>query len=696
MNKREDFLVEIHTEELPPKSLLKLAEAFKQQIQERLQKAELAFAEIKLFATPRRLAVLVKDLTANQPEQTIERKGPALSAAFDAQGKATPACEGFARSCNVTVADLITLKNAQGEWVGHKQILPGKSALELLPTIIEQALMALPIPKRMRWGASDVQFIRPIHSVLMLYGEQIVPGKILGFTAGRVTYGHRFHAPDAIAIPHAADYEKLLKKAYVIVDFAARRAEILTISKNNLHKEAELVLDEGLVDEVTGLVEWPVALLGSFDKEFLQLPAEVLISSMREHQRYFPIKSAKENKLLSNFITISNIQSRDPQRVIHGNERVLRARLSDAAFFYASDKKDSLEQRIDHLKTIVFQAKLGTLFDKAERLSKLAAFIAEKINVDTKLAARVGMLAKTDLTTNMVGEFPELQGVMGYYYALHAGENNDAAVAMKEQYLPRFAGDVLPANSVGQVLAMADRIDTLVGAFAINQIPTADKDPYGLRRAAGGILRILIEQKINLDLKQILEFSLSCYTVKLENPAAIAQILNFLQERLRAWYQEQNVPADVFASVAALGITNPLDMHARIKAVQVFKKLNEAEALSAANKRVSNIIAKYTQDIAAKKIDPAFFENAAEKELAQQLEAKSQAVARLYQLGKYDEVLLQLAELRKPIDDFFDHVMVMTEDKAKRENRLLLLSKLRALFLQVADIALLQQINIPN
>jgi len=693
MTKRDDFLVEIFTEELPPKALLKLAEAFCQQVKERLQKVDLVFDEVTFFATPRRLAVLVKNLAATTPDQVLDRKGPALNAAFDANGNPSPACVGFARSCGVTPQELQKIKTPQGEWVGYKQKVPGKSVAELLPSIIEQTAMALPIPKRMRWGDGDAQFVRPVHSVVMLYGDQVVDTNILGCKTGNKTQGHRFHAPEWIVIKKASDYENTLEnKGHVIADFAKRRNMIRHSAdaavKDNFPTNKALISEE-LLDEVTGLVEWPTALCGNFDVSFLGLPSEVLISSMQDHQRYFPVVD-EHNKLLPHFITINNIESKDVKRVIQGNERVLRARLSDAAFFYADDKKERLDQRLERLKGIVFQAKLGTLYDKAERISKIAEYIAKKINANAGHAARAGLLAKTDLTASMVSEFPELQGVMGGYYALHDKESEEVAMAIKEHYMPRFSGDALPQNLIGQVVSLADRIDTLVGAFGINQIPTGDKDPYGLRRAALGILRILIENRINLDLKEVCSFAISTYVATLENVEVVQQILNFTQERLRAWYQDQGITPDVFAAVAALEISNPLDVHERVKAVQAFKKLSAAETLSVANKRVSNILAKYTDVIDAKAINPKFFENSAEQELAHQLEVKSQAVTQLYQSGQYDQVLVQLADLRKPIDDFFDQVMVMTDDKSKRENRLLMLAKLRALFLQVADIALLQ------
>ncbi len=694
-NKTNDLLIEIHTEELPPKAIIKLVESFAQQIKERLQKVELKFADVVFYATPRRLAVLIKDLVEKQSDQMIERKGPAMNAAFDANGNPTPACVGFARSCGIKPEELIKIKTEQGEWVGFRQAVAGKQIKELLPDMIEQVLFALPMAKRMRWGSGDTQFVRPVHSIILLYGDQVIDAVIMNIKTGRTTHGHRFQAPETFPIPTAATYASLLKtEGHVIADIFERREKIRKdaadiVKKTMGDKGNVYISSDELLDEVTGLVEWPVALCGQFDTEFLNVPEEVLISAMQDHQRYFPVLD-KQHKLLPYFVTISNIESHDPKRVIHGNERVLRARLSDAAFFFETDKKENLESRLPLLKNIVYQAKLGTLHDKAERLSKLSVFIAEKLKINLEQAKRAGLLAKTDLVSNMVGEFPELQGIMGYYYAKHENEPSDVAIAMKEQYMPRFSGDALPSNALGQVLAIADRIDVLVGAFGINQIPTGDKDPYGLRRAALGILRILIEKKIHLDLKQVLDCAVGNYTVKLENKDAIAQILKFLQERLRSYYVDQDISADVFAAVAANEIIDPLDAHKRMLAVQAFKKLTEAETLSIANKRVSNILAKYEDKIDAENIDPVFFEGQAEKILAQQVDAKNKAVAKLYESGKYDEVLLQLAELRKPIDDFFDQVMVMTDDKKRRENRLLLLKKLRALFLQVADIALLQ------
>lgn len=695
MNAFDDLLLEIHTEELPPKSLRMLGEAFAARIKEQLQKNALAFERVTFFATPRRLAVYVERLASMQPNQTVERKGPALKVAFDEQGEPSKACVGFARSVGVSPKELSVIKNQGGEWVAFQQKVPGQSVTTLLPTLIEQAIATLPIPKRMRWGAGETEFVRSVHSVIVLFGDQIIPCTILGLQAGRVTRGHRFLAPDWITIPHAAAYESLLEtEGFVIADFEKRREHIQqgidSILKKSLDGKGNVYMTEALLDEVTGLVEWPVALCGRFDDNFLALPEEVLISSMVDHQRYFPIRNTIDHHLLPHFIVISNIDSHEPQRVIHGNERVLRARLADAEFFYATDQKEAVEDRLERLKGMVFQTKLGTLYDKCQRLALIAAHFAKPMKVNEQPAARAGLLAKHDLTTQMVGEFPELQGVMGYYYAKQAGEPNEVALAIKEHYLPRFAGDTLPQQPLSQLLAIADRVDTLTGIFAINQLPTGDKDPYGLRRAAIGLIRILVENEIDLDLKALIQFTLSCYQLKDENPDTVNLLLNFIQERQRTWYQDQGITPDVFASVAALGITNPLDMHKRVLAVQTFKKMQAAERLSIANKRVSNILAQNIKAVQLKKIDAKLFESPAEERLAHELELKSKAVAEFYQGRDYDQVLLQLAGLSQPIDDFFDQVMVMTEDTSRRENRILLLDKLRSLFLQVADIALLQ------
>jgi len=687
----DDFLVEIHTEELPPKALHRLGINFLTEIKTRLDKLELRYRGAEFFATPRRLAVLVKKLAAKQADTIIERKGPSLEAAFDQAGKPTPACAGFAKSCGVTPEKLITIKTPQGVWVGYQQAVAGKNIQEILPVIVQQALAALPIPKRMRWGESSVEFTRPVKSVVMLYGSEIIDAEILGCRTNRLTRGHRFHSKGWISIAKPTSYVKALERQYVVADFLKRKEiirqaidEVVVAINQNL----QAVIDENLLDEVTGLVEWPVAVCGNFDEKFLEVPSEALIAAMQDHQRYFPVIN-QHKKLMPYFVTISNIQSHDMQGVIAGNQRVLRARLADAAFFFATDKKRCLADRVEDLKNMVFQAKLGTLFDKSQRIAVLAVHIAQKIQTDDKKAARAGLLAKTDLTTQMVGEFPELQGVMGFYYAQHDGEGEAVAHALNEQYMPRFSGDALPATLLGCVLALADRLDTLVGIFGINQIPTGDKDPFALRRAALGVLRILIEKKLNLDLRDLIEFAAERYAGKLENRDVLMQVLNFVFERLKPWYQDQGISPDVFASVAALNISNPYDIHLRIQAVQHFKNLPEAESLSIANKRVSNILAKSDNGMDAHHINEKLFEHDAERALVLKLAEKQNAISTFSANGNYTEVLAQLAGLRQPVDDFFEHVMVMAEDKSRRENRLLMLKKLRELFLYVADIALL-------
>lgn len=688
-----DFLVEIHTEELPPKALLRLANSFLEEIKARLLEAELTFESAQFFATPRRLAVIVKKLSEKQPDTNVERRGPALSAAYDPEGKPTPACLGFAKSCGIPPEKLIKIKNAQGEWVGYQQHVKGKTAQALLPAIVQQSIASLPIPKRMRWGDSDIEFVRPVHSVIMLYGDKVVPATILGLNTNRKTHGHRFHSKGWVNISSPAAYVETLKNQLVLVDFTERkeriRLEAEEIVKKTLGKNAQVVIQDDLLDEVAGLVEWPVALCGEFDKSFLSVPSEALISAMQDHQRYFPIVD-QNNQLLPHFVAISNIKNKASQHVIHGNERVLRARLSDAKFFFDTDLKQKLADRVELLKGIVFQQKLGSLYDKTQRVSHLAFEIAETLQVSSVKTKRAALLAKTDLTSQLVGEFPELQGTAGYHYALAEDLPEEIAKALFEQYLPRFSGDRLPETSIGCILAIADRLDTLVGVFGINQAPTGDKDPFGLRRAALGVLRILIEKQLNLDLFDLLQKTHAGYKNSLENPQVVQQVFQFMLERLKPWYQEQNISTDVLASVTALNIKRPYDLHLRIQAVQAFKKLPEAAALSVANKRVSNILAKYEDKIAAPAINTALFEHDAEHLLAERLTAEKEHIISLSQLGKYTEVLSILASLREPVDLYFEKVLVMSEDKNLRENRLLLLIQLRELFLHVADIALLQ------
>lgn len=693
--KHADFLVECLIEELPPKSLLALGKAFEAQVSDRLQKAGLSHEGVVGYVTPRRLAVLVKHLAPAQAQQNTERRGPAVSAAFKDDGSPTPACLGFARSCGVEVSALHRIKTEEGEWMGYHLSVEGKSVADLLPTLVGESLAALPVAKRMRWGSTAHEFVRPMRGLVMLYGETLIPATILGCVSQRHTLGHRFHAPHAIAIPSASAYaDVMMTEGKVMVDPASRRARIeAQLAAALKPNEVTCALSESdlsaLMNEVIGLVEWPVALRGSFDERFLSVPKEVLISSMIDHQRYFPIADKTTGALNPAFITISNIESREPARVVHGNERVLRARLSDAAFFYEADKKETLASRLPRLNTIVYQAKLGTLGDKAERLSNLAAYLAPLLKANADEAARAGLLAKADLVTSMVGEFPELQGVMGGYYAKNDGEAAAVASAIHDHYYPRFSGDALPSAPTSLAVALADRLDLLVGYFGINQLPTGDKDPYGLRRAALGVVRLLIETKHDLDLSAALTHAAALYGDKLANKTVVADVLLFVQERLRPYYQERGIAHDVVASVTALGLSNLHDVDQRIAAVQAFKSLEAAAALSAANKRVSNILAKYPNALDGLSINAALFEGEAETQLAGLVQAKELALAEAFKAKHYQEALNGLAELRQPVDAFFESVMVMTDDQARRENRLALLARLRHLFLQVADIALL-------
>ncbi|OGT55291.1 MAG: glycine--tRNA ligase subunit beta [Gammaproteobacteria bacterium RIFCSPHIGHO2_12_FULL_42_10] len=683
-----DCLIEILTEELPPKSSLQLAKDFCELIETSLNKEAFTFDSTHIFSTPRRLAILIKKLTSQSKDSLSERKGPSKKTAVDEKGSPTPAAIGFAKSCGLTYEALSKLQTSESEWLVFKKTIPGQSINQALPILVQQALLVLPIKKRMRWGEGSQPFVRPIHAIFIMYNQLNLHADVFGYPTCDLLYGHRFHAPAAIKLTSESEYETVLAEHYVIVSFEKRREKI-RLSAEKIANPNHVLMDTSLLNEVTGLVEWPSALLGSFDVDFLNLPSSVLITAMQNHQRYFPILD-KNNQLLPQFVVISNIKSRDEQHTIHGYERVLRARLKDADFFYREDQKLSLEERLTPLKGVVFQEKLGSLFDKAERISTLSAHIASVSKINDKQAARAALLCKTDLTTSMVNEFPELQGIMGGQYARLNGELPEIAQAIEEHYYPRFAGDILPAHEMGKIIGIADRIDSLVGTIGMNRLPTGDKDPYGLRRTALGLLRILIEQKIDLDLEDMLKFSAASYASLLINKTVVQAVFDFIRERLRHWYLEQGITNDIFMSVIARESTHFQDINQRIQAVQQFMRLNEAKELSAANKRISHLLNQQKQAMTASTINPLYFENDAERDLAEQLKIKSSIVLKLYAKKQYDQILLQLAELNQPINHFFDQVMVMTDDPLKRENRLLLLAQLRELFLQVADIALLQ------
>jgi glycyl-tRNA synthetase beta chain len=689
----QTFLVELGTEELPPKALKNLAQSFEQSITAGLKAANIDFGKSHVFATPRRLAVLVDELSGQQPDQVIEKLGPNVSGAFDATGKPTKAAEGFARSCGIEFSQLQRTQTDKGERLVFRSTQAGRLTIDLLPGIVNTALDQLPIPKRMRWGARREEFVRPVHWLVMLLGKQVIDCEILGIKSGNKTRGHRFHYNQEIALNHAIEYQLTLEnKAYVIADFSARRGHVRAqVEVEGKKYGGTAVIDENLLDEVTALVEWPVALSGSFEERFLQVPQEALISSMKGHQKYFHVVDAN-GKLLPHFITVANIESKDPRKIIDGNERVIRPRLSDAAFFYETDLKTPLAARRDQLKTVVFQEKLGTVFDKTERIAKLAESIAEQIGGDAQLVKRAGRLSKADLVSNMVGEFDEMQGIAGTYYAHHDGEHEEVAEAIREHYLPRFAGDELPITKTGIAVALADRLDTLVGIFLIGQPPTGSKDPFGLRRAALGILRIIVERGLDLDLRSCISFASHLFPNKVMGaaPANIRQaIFDYVIERFRAWYEDENIPAEVFLAVSAKQLSAPLDIHQRVQAVHRFSQLPEAQALAAANKRVSNILAKRADTNALPALRMNLLQEPAEKNLADEVVMLAALVMPLFAQRKYREGLEKLATLRATVDAFFDNVMVMTEDEAVRNNRLALLSELRNLFLEVADISLL-------
>ncbi|MGR4066217.1 glycine--tRNA ligase subunit beta [Billgrantia sp. C5P2] len=683
------FLIELGVEELPPSAIDSLSDALADGIRRGLTEAEVSFGGIRAYATPRRLAVQVTELADKQPDREVERRGPALAAAFK-DGQPTKAAEGFARSCGVAVTDLIHLETDKGTWLGYCERQQGEATTRLLPAIVDKAITALPVPKNMRWGASRVEFSRPVHWLVMLYGDEVVEAESLGLTAGRTTRGHRFHAPDPIELAHADDYLDALEQAWVLADRELRRERI----REQVLAEAEVqdaraVIDEALLVEVSGLVEWPVALAGSFDERFLEVPAECLISSMKANQKYFHLLD-EQGRLLPQFITISNIDSQDPQQVIEGNEKVIRPRLADAAFFYDTDRKQPLSARIAGLASVVFQQQLGTLADKAHRSAAVAAFIAGRIGGDVAQARRAAELAKCDLVTEMVLEFPELQGIMGRYYATHDGEPAEVAQALEEQYLPRFAGDEIPACRTGQALALADRLDTLTGIFGIGQRPSGTRDPFALRRAAIGVLNIIIKGELDVDLRELLELAAAQHQELPYAENLVEEVLGYMLDRFRAWGQDEGIPAEVYLAVRARPVTKPLDFARRLRAVHAFTQREEAAALAAANKRVSNILAKQDGKVGSQ-VDSALLEESAEKALSDAVSSSRERVMPLFAEGHYREALDILAGLRAPVDAFFDDVMVMADDDAIRRNRLALLAGLQALFLEVADIALLQQ-----
>ena len=690
MAEQKDLLIEIGTEELPPKALPRLSASFAEGIEKGLKKKGLAFGELHAYASPRRLAVLVPGLDTRQADKAVERRGPALKAAFSEDGTATKAAEGFARSCGVSVDALDKVETDKGAWLYFRTMQVGQETKALIPEIIENSLAELPIPKRMRWGAGEEQFVRPVHWMIILFGSDVIPATILGVTAGKMTRGHRFHHPETLEVSAPARYAEVLEnQGYVVADFGRRRQMIREqVEKTAADLGGEALIEDELLDEVTALVEWPVAMAGGFEEKFLEVPHETLITTMQDNQKYFAVFD-HNRRLLPHFITIANIESKNPAMVVEGNERVIRPRFADAVFFWEQDQKQKLADRIEALKHILFQQRLGTLYDKSRRVKQLAREIAERIGADAALTERAAELAKCDLMTAMVGEFPKLQGIAGRYYAKLDGEDPEVAAAMDEQYMPRHAGDELPVTQTGQVLALADRIDTLVGIFGIGQKPTGAKDPFALRRAALGVLRIIVERGLPLDLRLLYQSAAGLLGDRIEDDAAVEDCLDYTLERLKSLYQEQGVEADVIDAVLAQKPTRPLDFDRRVKAVSAFRKLEQAESLAAANKRIGNILKKVEQPL-PEDIDASLLQETAEKALYQQLEQLRPEALSMFDSGDYEAALMRLAGLRETVDHFFDDVMVMVDDPALQRNRLALLNQLRGLFLRVADLSRLQ------
>ena len=686
----ENCLVELGTEELPPKALKSLGEAFATQFEAALTQADLSFDSVSWFAAPRRLAVYVSGLAEGQADKVVEKRGPAVSAAFDADGNPTKAAQGWARGNGIDVADAERLVTDKGEWLLHNAHVPGQSVAELLEGLINQAVSKLPIPKPMRWGNYNTQFIRPVHTLCVLYGSEVVNVSVLGLTSGRVVQGHRFHGEGRFELDHADNYASALEQQYVLADFEARKDKV----RQQLEDAAQSLslkpdYNEDLLEEIASLVEWPVVLQAGFDEAFLAVPKEALIYTMKDDQKYVPLLDS--NGALSNtFLFVTNIESRDASQVISGNEKVIRPRLADAEFFFNSDKKTTLESRLESLETVLFQKQLGTLKEKSERISALSAFIASQIDANETQAARAGLLAKTDLMSNMVMEFPDVQGVMGKYYALNDGEDAPVAEALYEQYMPRFAGDALPSSGVSASVALADKLDTLVGIFGIGQLPKGDKDPFALRRAAIGVLRIVTELSLPLDLETLVSKAIDVYGDKLTNAETQSQVVDFVLGRFTALLQDQAIAIDVIQAVAARRPTKPADYLARVHAVDKFRALEEAEALAAANKRVANILAKQNVEVTdTVNIDESLLAEEAEKALYVELKAAQKEVDIAVPSQDYTRILTALATLRNVIDNFFDNVMVMADDEAVKNNRLALLSLLRQLFLTTADISIL-------
>lgn len=686
----KNFLIELGTEELPPTQLRTLAQAFAANFEQQLDEAELTHDAITWFATPRRLALKVAALSEQQADKLLEKRGPAIAAAFDNQGNPTKAAQGWARSCGISVDQTERLVTDKGEWLLHKQQLKGQYTKDIVADLAAKALANLPISKPMRWGNNDILFIRPVKTLTILLGDTLIEGEIMGISSSRTIRGHRFMGEAEFIIDNADQYPRILEeRGKVIADYEVRKALIIAGAKKAAQRiGGKADLNDSLVEEVTSLVEWPVILTATFEEKFLNVPAEALVYTMKGDQKYFPVYT-ENNQLLPNFIFVSNIESKDPRQVIEGNEKVVRPRLADAEFFFNTDRKRPLIDRLEQLEATIFQKQLGTIKDKTDRITELASYIAEKIGADLVKTKRASQLSKCDLMTSMVFEFTETQGVMGMHYARHDGEAEEVAIALNEQYMPRFAGDKLPSNGVSSAVAIADKLDTLIGIFGIGQAPKGS-DPFALRRASLGVLRIIVEYGYQLDLLDLIAKAKSLYTNRLTNENVETDVLDFMLGRFRSWYQDEGYSVDVILSVLARRPTQPADFDKRVKAVTHFRSLEAAESLAAANKRVGNILAKFEGKLPSS-VDPLLLIEDAEKALAEKVTSLVRAVTPMFTLGDYQGALTQLAQLREPIDNFFDNVMVMDENEALKANRLALLNTIRSQFMKVADISLLKK-----
>jgi len=688
MSTNKHLLFELGSEELPPKTLLKLSNALLNGIVQGLNAAELTFTGSTAYATPRRLAVFIENLASAQPDKTVEKRGPALQAAFAPDGTPSKAALGFALSCGTSFDQLERLKTDKGEWLSFTQAVKGQATENLIPDIIRQSIAGLPIAKRMRWGSFTTEFVRPVHWAVLLYGDSVIDTEILGLKTGAATQGHRFHAPQKITLTKPEDYAEILyQQGRVIADLEQRK----TLIRDAAQKAAAAVngfahIEDDLLEEIAALNEWPVPITGTFDPRFLELPPEVLITTMQTNQKYFPVKNA-DGGLLANFITFSNIESTNPKSIQQGNERVVTPRLSDAEFFWNQDRKKTLEDRVESLSSVVFQENLGTVFAKTKRVQNLAKFIAGHLNANAELAERAALLAKTDLMTEMVGEFGNLQGIMGRYYALADNEPEEVALAIEEQYFPKQSGSPTAGSTTGQVLAIAEKIDTLVGIFAVGLIPTGDKDPYALRRAALGILRTIIENKLNINIIELTEFAGAQIKTTSDQSGTSDRVIDFIFDRLKGYCLDQGYTADEFDAVFTVTPAEPLDFMQRLEAVKAFRQLPEAGSLAAANKRIRNILKKSESQPAASVgalLEPQ------EKQLLQAALQSADDIQPLLAQRNYQATLNRLAGLRNDVDAFFDHVMVMTDDLDLRANRLALLNLLSEQFLTCADISKLQ------